>query len=259
MTRTVTTKLVGGLGNFMFQIAATYGYALKNSYTPAITLQDTFPVHNPFHTYNTDIFEKVIPVHLPLESFQRYIEPTFNYQEIPNYETNLILDGYFQSEKYFTHCKEFIKDLFTPPNKQQALELFEHYKDTPICSMHVRRGDYVEKQQYHPIQPLTYYYEAMKYMPSDTKYLIFSNDIEWCKTNFKGENFFFVEGNKDSDDLLLMSCCNHNIIVNSSFSWWAAWLNENKNKTVIAPKNWFGPAYKHLDVSDIYCSDWIVI
>lgn len=259
MTKTVTTKLVGGLGNFMFQIAAVYGYALKNGYTPIITLQDTFPVHNPFNTYREDLFEKIIPVNLPLHTFQRYKEPTFNYEEIPVSENSILLDGYFQSEKYFKHCEQFIKDLFTPTKKEEALQLFKHYEGMNICSLHVRRGDYLSRQQHHPVQPLEYYYQAMSNMPADTKYLIFSDDIEWCKSTFQGDNFFFVEGNKDSDDLLLMSCCTHNIIVNSTFSWWAAWLNDNKNKIVVAPKNWFGPAYSDWNTEDIYCSDWIVL
>jgi hypothetical protein len=259
INKTVTTKLVGGLGNFMFQIAALYGYALKNGYTPAVTLQGTFPVHNTFDTYREDIFQKIIPTDLPLSKFQRYEEPSFNYQEIPLYEGDVLLDGYFQSEKYFEHCKQSIRELFTSSRKAEALQLFKHYQGMTLCSLHVRRGDYLQKQQYHPIQPLEYYYQAMSNMPSGTKYLVFSDDIEWCKTAFKGEEFFFVEGNKDSDDLLLMSCCTHNIIVNSTFSWWGAWLNENPDKKVIAPKKWFGSAYSHYNTEDIYCPDWIVI
>lgn len=260
INKTVTTKLVGGLGNFMFQIAAVYGYALKNGHTPIITLQGTFPVHNSFDTYREDIFEKIIPVSfLPLAELSRYEEPSFNYQEIPMHEGGVLLDGYFQSEKYFEHCKQFIRDLFTPKKKEEALQLFEHYEGMTICSLHVRRGDYLDKQQYHPVQPLDYYYQAMSSMPGDTKYLIFSDDIEWCKSIFKGDQFFFVEGNKDSEDLLLMSCCTHNIIVNSTFSWWGAWLNENPEKRVIAPRKWFGPAYSHFNTEDIYCPDWIVI
>ena len=89
-------------------------------------------------------------------------------------------------------------------------------------------------------------------------FIIFSDDIKWCKNNFIGDKFTFIEGEKDYIDLWLMSLCNHNIIANSSFSWWGAWLNQNPNKKVIAPINWFGPE-KKLNPKDIYCKNWIKI
>ena len=98
----------------------------------------------------------------------------------------------------------------------------------------------------------------MTYFNNCDNFLIFSDDIVWCKNNFVGDKFIFIEGEEDYIDLWLMSLCNHNIIANSSFSWWGAWLNKNNNKTVIAPKNWFGPN-KKLDPTDLYCKDWLVI
>ena len=92
----------------------------------------------------------------------------------------------------------------------------------------------------------------------DITYLIFSNDIEWCKKNFIGNQFIFIEGEKDYIDLWLMSLCKNNIIANSSFSWWGAWLNTNSDKKVITPKNWFGPAINH-STQDLIPEKWFMI
>jgi len=91
-------------------------------------------------------------------------------------------------------------------------------------------------------------------------YLIFSDDIEWCKLNFDFlENKIFVNGNTDFQDLYLMSKCNDNIIANSTFSWWGAWLNQNPNKKVIAPKIWFGNFYSNFNTNDLYFQDSIIL
>ena len=89
--------------------------------------------------------------------------------------------------------------------------------------------------------------------------LVFSDDIKWCKENFIGDNFIFVENEKDYIDLYLMSMCNHNIISNSSFSWWGAWLNQSKEKVVISPEKWYGPNKGDRNLDDLLMSDWILI
>ena len=103
--------------------------------------------------------------------------------------------------------------------------------------------------------------KAIKQMPKDSLFLIFSDDIAWCKANFPDlpEKFVFIEGNADHEDLLLMSHCKNNIICNSTFSWWAAWLNSNPEKKVIAPSKWFGPAFENYNTDDLYCDGWIKI
>ena len=88
--------------------------------------------------------------------------------------------------------------------------------------------------------------------------VVFSDDIPWCKENLIFDNIIFIEGNKDYEDLWLMSLCEHNIIANSSFSWWGAWLNENKNKKVVSPLNWFGQQ-SNTNQSDIVPESWIKI
>ncbi|MPN39089.1 O-antigen biosynthesis glycosyltransferase WbnK [bioreactor metagenome] len=110
--------------------------------------------------------------------------------------------------------------------------------------MHIRRGDYVNTySNYYHILDDTYYLNAIAYIRdkcTNTKLFVFSDDIEWAQNNYKDiENIIFVAQNKSYEDMYLMSLCKHNIIANSSFSWWGAWLNENDNKIVIAPKKWF--------------------
>ena len=98
----------------------------------------------------------------------------------------------------------------------------------------------------------------MNNFPPKTKFLIFSDDITWCKKNFIGDSFIFIENEVDFIDMYLMSMCINNIIANSTFSWWGAWLNKNKNKKIISPINWFGPA-KPLNIRDVIPHNWVKI
>jgi hypothetical protein len=106
-----------------------------------------------------------------------------------------------------------------------------------------------------------YYFDAMtEFMDGDYCFLIFSDDIQYAKELFgEQENIVYVEGNDPAVDMCMMTMCDHNVIANSSFSWWGAWLNDNTNKKVVAPKRWFGPAYKHVhNTKDLYPESWIV-
>jgi hypothetical protein len=104
---------------------------------------------------------------------------------------------------------------------------------------------------------MKYYQEAMKHFDDDTLFVVFSDDIDWCKSVFKGDNFIFITNEQDYVDLYLMSLCKNNIIANSSFSWWGSWLNKNEGKKVIAPSKWFGRAYSDWDTNDIYTKNMI--
>ena len=158
------------------------------------------------------------------------------------------LFGFFQSEKYFIEHKNLIKDLLTPT--------LEHSTKENLCGIHVRRGDYVNNPAYVNLD-MDYYNKAMSAINS-SKYIIFSDDINWCKNNFKGSKFSFSESNDPVTDLALMAKkCEHIIMANSSFSWWGAYLNNNDNKKIIAPKNWFGNL-KH-DIKDLIPNEYIKI
>jgi hypothetical protein len=105
---------------------------------------------------------------------------------------------------------------------------------------------------------MDYYRTAISSFNPDAKFLVFSDDLQWCKTNFLGDKFHFPDTQSDLVDLKIMTMCNHHIIANSSFSWWGAWLNPKQEKRVVAPSNWFGPELR-LDPSDVYCQDWQII
>ena len=159
-------------------------------------------------------------------------------------------------------CKEYIDSLDTPP-----------------IFLHIRQSDNIGREQYHPILPLSYFEDALKEFPEDTPCFVFTDDIEWCKKQdfFKADRFMFNESNdrygyKTIDgtgkmqntllpqtDLCLMSLCSGGIIANSSFSWWGAWLQNDRGKIVAPdPKKWFGTAMTHLDTSDVVPDRWII-
>ena len=129
----------------------------------------------------------------------------------------------------------------------------------------MRRGDYVTNKNassFHGTKDLGYYKAALKPVLKQTNkpvIFVFSDDPEWCKQNLKfSQNTIYVEGNKKgSEDMRLMMQCKHNIIANSSFSWWAAWLNQNSDKVVVAPKKWFNDP--KIDVSDVIPKSWLKI
>jgi len=260
----ITIKLMGGLGNYMFQIACAYAYGIKYDKNPVFTTDDSVIIHKHISNYKDNVLSNIefVP-NYKLENASNYQEPYFHFSEIPNTKNSIYLNGYFQSEKYFKDKEGDIRKIFTYPNSY-VNAVKEKNKDLlaqNTCSIHVRRGDYLNSPNHHPTQNMNYYMKAIKQMPKDSLFLIFSDDIAWCKANFPDlpEKFVFIEGNADHEDLLLMSHCKNNIICNSTFSWWAAWLNSNPEKKVIAPSKWFGPAFENYNTDDLYCDGWIKI
>jgi hypothetical protein len=246
MKTKITVLLHGGLGNMLFQIAAAYAYSLEYAYEFELYDNLYIPCHHPsFDSYKDNIFSN-IKISSINDQFYKYNESSFCYDKIPKFENNLVLYGYFQSEKYFLKYKEQIHKIFDFDS--DLIEKYSNELKQKTCSIHVRRGDYLNLQHCYLVQDLEYYKKAMALFDKHTLFFIFSNDIEWCKNIFTYENtgfenFIFIEGNKNQDDLLLMSKCQNNIIANSTFSWWGAWLNQNINKKIIAPKNWFSENY----------------
>jgi hypothetical protein len=261
MNKEVSAILMGGLGNYMFQIAAAYAYAKRYDMHVGFNCSESSGPHKHITEYQNNILKGVDLYYIRKNQSVQHNENGFHYQEIPNYNNSTLLYGYFQSEKYFKDCESEIKDLFMSYDidlDDKTKDLLENYN---TCSIHVRRGDYLKSPNHHPTQSMNYYMKAIKQMSKDSVFLIFSDDIEWCKQNFPDlpEKFVFIEGNKDYEDLYIMSHCKNNIICNSTFSWWGAWLNRNENKTVITPSVWFGPAYAGYDTKDLYCDNWIKI
>jgi hypothetical protein len=177
------------------------------------------------------------------------------------------LEGYWQSEDYFADYRDEIIKCFKLEGAEGVDELLgqvNEITELDSVSIHIRRGDYVTNKQanfYHGVCSLDYYENSVlkitdKLKSDKLKFFIFSDDIDWCKQNLKLTNpHEYVVTNEDYHDMYLMSRCKHNIIANSSFSWWAAWLNENSSKIVIAPKNWF----VNTDVGDLLPKTWLKI
>jgi hypothetical protein len=246
----ISCKLQGGLGNYMFQVAAMY--SLSNNV--GFDIDHSAQVHKHIKTYLTNIFRKI---NTKIDNLQyEYTEPEYSYNPLPKND-NVLFNCYFQSEKYLDRNK--VLDLYSIDDNS-SMYINDKYGDILLnsVSIHVRRGDYVVKQDRHPLQDMNYYNSAIKLFNSCDYFLVFSDDIEWCKQNFIGDKFVFIEGEQDYIDLWMMSLCNHNIIANSSFSWWGAWLNKNPNKIVVAPKQWYG-LNKKLDTKDLIPNDWTII
>jgi hypothetical protein len=243
----ISCSLQGGLGNQMFQISATIALALKNNDDACFNFNDCYtPLQgNPSNNYKDTIFKNICnrPFFI---SEKTYFEPKFSFSEIP-YHKNLLLKGYFQSEKYFKDYSEEIINTFVLSNS--IVKPVDN-----LTSVHVRRGDYLKLSPFHSVCGVDYYKNAMDIIGGN--FLFFSDDIEWVKKNFKGNNIFYSENNDEVLDLSLMSVCDNNIIANSSFSWWAAFLNKNKNKKVISPSSWFGETGPK-DTQDIIPSNWL--
>lgn len=225
---------MGRLGNQLFQIAATIALAVRNNddyLFPSWPEEVNFNLHN--------CFSGNIPAG-PV-----YSEPFFHYSPIP-YQQNLSLRGFFQSEKYFEDSFGLIQQLLTPK--------FGHNIKYNCTAIHVRRGDYLSLTREYAQLDMSYYNNAMRTINSK-EYIIFSDDINWCKAHFSG-NVSFSEGQTPAQDLALMLSCEHTIIANSSFSWWGAYLNKNPSKIVVAPQNWFGAGLPH-DTKDLLPASWI--
>lgn len=255
----ITSELSGGIGNQMFQIAACVSLAKRLGFTAMFDPKKHFlPFQGrPFSDYENNI-NSLILVIKNLSILNEYVSPKFNYVQIPNIQPFTIIKGGFQSEKYFD--KKLINIIFSIRHeiKKYLLEKYEDVSDK--CSIHVRRGDYLKLWPHHVFVGEEYYTKALEIIRSKgiKKFLVFSDDKEWCKQFFKGDEFEFVE-DEDYNELYLMSLCHSNVIGNSTFSWWGAWLNQNQNKMVIAPNTWFGPGYKDWDTSDLIPEDWIKI
>jgi hypothetical protein len=265
---------MGRLGNQLFQFASLLGIADKTNSTPGIPLKnqtikqegcyDKFS--NKWISYKLDLIDgfninikdssEVNNINIFKETQHHFDNKLFEISD------NIDLEGYFQTEKYFKHIEKEIREqlIFKPEIKSRALEIKSTIKNK-IVSLHFRRGDYLGDPQLFPVLEIDYYQKALSYFDEeDYSFAIFSDDIKWCKSIFgEDKRIYYIEGNNQFIDLCLMSLCDHNIIANSTFSWWGAWLNDNPDKKIIAPNKWFGPNLSHLNTNDIIPDNWIKI
>ena len=273
---------LGRLGNQMFEFAALRGIGEKHGYEICIPPAE----HEGIENYSLHQCFKLDHVRTGFVEAQTYAQEQYFHFNENLFETcpdNVSLYGFFQSERYFAHAADVIKKDFTFHDNIIApcFEFIQQFLSEEPIMLHVRRGDpnltdprgfkwsYTQCGDQHPVQPLFYYEEALSHFSDTQPVIVFSDSPEWVKEQefFSGDRFMISEPQekyKDGSytpytDLCLMSLCSHAIIANSSMSWWGAWLQSNPNKKVIAPKMWFGPAYKDKNTKDLYCPGWITL
>jgi hypothetical protein len=302
----ITIKLQGGLGNQLFQIFTTIAHAFNTNEQFFFHYSETLPPYSEtvIHggtirpTYWHTLLIKLLPYTIKNPPYGHNVlthrEPGFHYTPLPiggvihNQDKNkvIVLDGYFQSPKYFEKHKDTII---------QMIDIDEHLTDFKLtmpkwasessCSIHFRLGDYVGKQQYHTVLPLQYYVNAINQLllrsthvrkpehfivfsePSDRE-IVDKHYLEHLKSQFPQLSFHHIEPKLcDWQQILVMANCTHNIIANSTFSWWGAYLTPNKDKTpeninkfVFYPAHhWFGPLMQNYDMRDLFPDDWVPI
>lgn len=266
----ITTYLQGGLGNQMFQIAAAYAQAKKYNDESIFNLNNS---HTPHQGENSSKYKgKLLQFNHMDNAYSIcpnvFKQPNHSYCEIP-YQQNQQLQGYYQSEKFFNNVKTELIDKFrlgltSYTDKwntiTEDLNKLSRQQKTPIVSVHIRRGDYKKFPGIHDTCSIDYYNKALDIMAEkigEFNVYFVSDDIKWCKNVFKEKGKFSMYTD-EVDDMILMVNCDHNIIANSSFSWWGAYLNTNPNKIVIGPKHWFGPKGPK-DQQDIIPKNWIKV
>ena len=200
---------------------------------------------------------------------REYIDRIGRYDEEVLGLNDAYLNGYFQSDRYFTDndvIMQLKNEFYIKPDQvfttEESWALYRDIQQTESVSIHVRRGDYLEPgtvETYGGICDTDYYKRAIDRMISehpDSEFYVFTSDKEWCEKNVSGSRFHAVdtgEENEDAADLLLMSLCKHHILANSSYSWWSAWLNDEPDKTVLVPPRWLN----NEDNPDIYTEHMI--
>lgn len=252
----------GQLGNQLFQYAFMKSASLRNKCDLLIpktckhyktsSIFDVFKVPD-------EVMSGPIPASW-VSVIQKEFHFTDKYNQMIESGLNIDFAGYFQSEKFFY---DFVFDIRSALKfKESVIQAGDakwlQLRDTtlPACAVHVRRGDSIGKEEWHPIQPIDYYEKALSRVPG-YQYFLFSDDIPWCLENLKHLPITFVSGTKDFEDIYLMSRCDAHIIANSTFSWWGAWLSGSRS--VIAPARWFGPRYAHYVTKDICPSGWTLM
>ncbi|WP_143315763.1 alpha-1,2-fucosyltransferase [Clostridium sp. HBUAS56017] len=268
----IIVRAVGGLGNQMFQYAFYKSLCENNNHV--MFDKSDYRIHNHHNGFE---IESIFNVHYVEASegqikkisfdkksvLYRIANKYFNVQltkkseykedkcisnvKLKKYDKDIYFDGYWQAEKYFIDVSDQIRKEFVFKNKldDRNRKLIKYLHDKNTVSIHVRRGDYLKEKSLVGVCDMSYYNKAIgmvKDKVSNPVFVFFSDDMLWVKENFKlDDECIFVDWNTGSNsykDMQLMSNCKHNIIANSTFSWWGAWLNNNDDKIVICPSKW---------------------
>lgn len=274
----IVTALNGGLGNQLFQyaLARRLAYERKTRFWVDVSIYINPSQYRAFRLKDFEVIASPITDseikkfwgwrnlpyvrkwHESAESHKPYYKRTFVHEQDVKFDENILkvgshvyLQGYWQSEKYFKPIADILRKEIQPKDSwgKENSFLLKQIRESQSVSVHIRRGDYVENldiNKTHGILQQPYYEEAVKILKNrmtDIQVFVFSDDVLWARENldFHVPTFYVSHNNKNEDywDMILMSCCSHHIIANSSFSWWGAWLNPNTKKIVIAPKRWY--------------------
>lgn len=267
----IVVKLIGGLGNQMFQYAFAMTHILKgqkvkfdlsyyhnDSRHGGFWLDKAFDLDliegnlRDFFYFMERIKDKKGNSHYQKKKNRFFIEERleneFTYNSNFEQLDNCYFSGYWQNFNYFSRIEAELRTSFMfreiDPTDLPNLKLKDEIIKNNSISIHIRRGDYLQSAPHINLE-LEYYTKATDFIKQridNPCYYIFTDDIEWARENLVLDNSYFVEGNgkiKCHVDMYLMNLCKHNIIANSTFSWWSAWLNANPKKIVITPKKWF--------------------
>lgn len=282
----IIVRMVGGVGNQLF----CYAYAKslqQKGYDVKIDIStfkfnkidsyefDKYNIDIPISTqeenerlFNNSLLSKILK-RFGIDISNKVREKSLLFDEsLLRINDNSYVDGYFQNEKYFYDIRDIILEQISinrplsnfTKNIQKKINSLNN-----TCSIHVRRGDMANdiNVKIHGVCSVEYYNNAIEYLKNklgEVNYFIFSDDFEWCRSNLKIDNAIFVESEEHRiahEDIYLMSLCDHNIIANSTFSWWGAWLNINDDNVVIAPQTWFADKSLNNVSGDIVPEDWI--
>lgn len=272
----LTINLIGGLGNQLFMIYAAFSFAKKNNMELIFEYKNILDCGFRRTTYWNNMFlhikDKCDTINK--KTFVTILEKEFAYNPLPKPKKNTILKGYFQSNKYFNEFYEPIyKILKIDDLKHNLVKKHKNLIKNNSIALHFRLADYKDIQHIHPLINNGYYIDALQYIIDTTNndqwtvnYFCeecdikeVNNKINEIKSNFSNLQFERISYEiSDWEQMLLMSLCEHNIIANSTFSWWGAYFNNNKDKIVCYPSIWFGSAIKH-NTKDLFPEKWTKI
>ena len=271
-------ELIGGLGNQLFQIFCGIAYSFENNVEFKI-IRNKFDKVSPLDniskrpTYWDNFLINLSKMTCDNINILTYNEPSYIYNKIPIINKNFKINGYFQSPKYFqNYYKQIIKLISLDKQQKLTKEKYKEYFNNKVISLHFRIGDYIKKPDYHLILNTKYYIDALKIIlekDNNCDTVLYFNEEQ---DNYTVKNMInniknlypelkLIQCSYDIVDwkqILLMSLCNHNIIANSTFSWWSAYFNLNPEKIVCYPSVWFGPKCNN-STRDLFPKNWVKI
>lgn len=292
----IISKIIGGLGNQMFQYAAAralsvthrvplrldisgfesyalhQGFELERVFNGRFDLVKPTEMRSVLGWQNVKAVRRILlrPSFRNLKKNRFLIEPHFHFWPgIHAVVDPCYLIGYWQSERYFSEIADLIRADFTfrQPVASCNAELIKQIRSVSAVSLHVRRGDYAKNQKTtakHGLLSIKYYTAAINRISEEVEtphYFVFSDDLDWVRRHLDiPQPATYVSHNQGAEsynDMRLMSLCEHHIIANSTFSWWGAWLNPSDDKVVVGPRRWFTESSR--DTSDLYCANWVVL